>query len=77
MKRLILALALCAVAAPAHATTASEAAACYADAVRFCGVTQADKDAGAFRRLAIGLCMLAHRAQVAPRCEAVFKAHGL
>ncbi len=76
MKRLILTIALCAAATAAHAATTAETAACYPDAVRLCGVTPADKDAGPFRRLIIGACMLAHRSQVSPRCEAVFRAHG-
>lgn len=77
MKRAVLATALCALMATgAHALTQAEVNACYFDAVRICGVTSADRNAGALRRLAIGVCMIAHRSQLSPRCDAVLKAHG-
>lgn len=77
--RAVLATILCALtvtSAHAFTPTRAEINACYEDSARFCGVTAADDHAGALRRFAIGVCMLAHRNSVLPRCRAVFTAHG-
>ncbi len=79
MKRAVLATAiLCALAGRAFALdlTRQEIAACYPDAVRFCGVNEADRNADFTRQFWIGTCMLRNRKNVRPRCLAVFKAHG-
>lgn len=77
MLRSFLATALCALTVTsAHALTQAEISACYPDAVRLCGVTANDARASVIRRAIIGACMFTHRAQLSPRCDTVFRAHG-
>ena len=75
MKRAILATAvLCAAVTAAHA--ADPKLACARDAVRFCGATKADYNAGPLRKLALGICLIAHRSQLSKGCDAVLRSYG-
>jgi hypothetical protein len=76
MRAFLIALSL-AFASTAIAQTREEAAACYNDAVRFCGVKRGAPEPDAMERARIKLCMLWHRTEVSPRCRRVFEAHGL
>lgn len=60
----------------AAAATAQEIAACFPDAVKFCGAKRGEMPAF-FAELRIRACMLVHVNDVSPRCLAVFRAHGL
>lgn len=61
----------------AGAQTAAEARACYADAVRLCGVRPGQGAASLGEMIMVGNCLLWKRAVLSPRCRAVFAAHGL
>jgi hypothetical protein len=76
MRALLAALILCAtvtVADAAASPTDDERAACTPDARKFCKA-EFDK---LFAALRIYSCLSGHRQQLSPKCDAVFKAHGL
>ncbi len=54
--------------------TPGEVAACYGDAMRLC---KPETEATFARSLRVYFCMRSHRAELSPRCAAVFAAHGL
>lgn len=74
MRAILAALIICALAcSPVHAQTADEIAACKPDAIRLCK----PQLEGWFVTVRVFKCMREHRLELSPRCDAVFRAHGL
>ncbi len=50
--------------------------ACFDDAVQICGAKPSISSPSFFEKLRVGLCMLAHKAELTPACRKVIKDHG-
>lgn len=74
MKRALLATAL--LCAAVSAADAANVLACKQDAIRFCGATKDDFNAGMARKIVIGICLLNHRPQLRKGCDALLKSYG-
>ncbi len=76
MRALLAALILCAgitAAIAAASPTDDEKTACTPDVLKFCR----PQLTGLFVTLRVYSCLSEHRKQLSPKCDAVFKSHGL